>query len=65
MENRLRILADVDQYAGKYYSDEWIKKNVLRMTEDDIADIQQQIADAEPEDDEDDEEEDDFESKQL
>ena len=68
MENRLRILADVDQYAGKYYSDEWIKKNVLRMTEDDIADIQQQIADAEPEDDEDGEdgeEEDDFESKQL
>ena len=68
MENRLRILADVDQYAGKYYSDEWIKKNVLRMTEDDIADIQQQIDDAEadePEDDEDGEEEDDFESKQL
>ena len=43
MTERLRILADVDQYVGKYFSEEWIRKNVLRMSEEDIQDIEKQI----------------------
>jgi len=67
IQNRLTVLADADQYAGKYFSDTWIRKNVLMMTEDEIEDIKKQIEDEEPEDDgEDDEDsENDFESKQL
>ena len=63
-QNRLTVLADADQYAGKYFSDMWIRKNVLRMTEDDIKDIKTQIEDEEPEDDGEDDE-DSFESKQI
>jgi hypothetical protein len=43
MTERLRILGDVDQYVGKYFSEEWIRKNVLRMSEEDIQDIEKQI----------------------
>jgi hypothetical protein len=64
IQNRLTVLQDADQYAGKYYSDTWIRKNVLRMTEDEIEDIKKQIEDEEPEDDGEDDE-DSFESKQL
>jgi len=45
LENRLRLLADVDQYTGKYFSVSWIQKNVLRQSEDDIEQIQQEIED--------------------
>ena len=64
IQNRLTVLQDADQYAGKYYSDTWIRKNILRMTEDEIEDIKKQIEDEEPEDDGEDDE-DSFESKQL
>ena len=65
IQNRLTILADADQYAGKYFSDTWIRKNVLMMTEDEIEDIKKQIEDEAPKDDEVDDSENDFESKQL
>ena len=42
-----RHLGVVDSYVGKYYSVEWIRKNVLRQTEDEIKEIDKQIA-AEP-----------------
>ena len=64
IQNRLTVLADADQYAGKYFSDTWIRKNVLMMTEDEIEDIKKQIEDEEPEDDVEDDE-DSFESKQI
>ena len=65
MENRLRILSDVDQHLGKYYSSAWIRKNILHQTEDDIADIDKEIEAEKETDDESGEEEDEFESKQL
>jgi len=43
MTERLRLLGDIDQYVGKYFSEEWVRKNVLRMSEDDIEDIEKQI----------------------
>jgi hypothetical protein len=43
LQNRLGILQDIEQYAGTYYSKEWIKKNVLMMSEDDIQEIDDQI----------------------
>ena len=45
LENRLRLLADVDQYTGKYFSTIWIQKNVLRQTEEEIETISQEIDD--------------------
>jgi hypothetical protein len=39
------MLRDVDDYAGKYYSHEWIRRNVLYQTEEDMEQIDKQIAD--------------------
>ena len=43
MQGRLQILGDVDSFVGKYFSEDWIRKNVLRMTEEEIKDEQKQI----------------------
>ncbi len=42
---RFEMLAQMDEYVGKYVSNEWIRKNILRQTDDEIAEIQKQIAD--------------------
>jgi Skp family chaperone for outer membrane proteins len=44
INNRLAVLGVVDAYAGKYYSIEWIRKNILRQTDDDIKEIDGQMA---------------------
>jgi hypothetical protein len=44
MNNRLAVLGLMDAYAGKYYSVEWIRKNVLRQSEDEIKEMDQQMA---------------------
>jgi hypothetical protein len=43
MKERLGILSDVDNYVGKYYSSAWVRKNVLRLTEDDIEQIDKEM----------------------
>jgi hypothetical protein len=45
MRERLNTLRDIDEYVGKYYSAEWVRKNVLMQTEDEIEEIDKQIAD--------------------
>jgi hypothetical protein len=47
LNNRLSVLGVVDAYVGKYYSTEWVRKNVLRQSEEDMREIDAQIA-AEP-----------------
>jgi hypothetical protein len=36
-------LGTVDEYAGKYVSIEWIAKNVLKMDEDSMKEMEDQI----------------------
>ena len=43
MNNRLAVLGVVDAYVGKYYSEEWVRKNILRQTEEEIKEINAQI----------------------
>jgi hypothetical protein len=43
LQNRLQALQLVEPYVGKYFSVDWVKKNVLRMSEDQIEDIEKQI----------------------
>ena len=43
LRERLSTLRDMDEYVGNYYSKEWVRKNVLYMSEDDIKDIDDQI----------------------
>ena len=43
MAERLRILGEVDPLVGKYFSLAWVRKNVLRMTEEEIDTMQREI----------------------
>lgn len=43
MQGRLQILGEIDGYVGRYFSGDWVRKNVLRMTEEDIKNEQKQI----------------------
>ena len=46
-KERLAVLIDMDPFAGKYVSHTWIRKNVLRQTDDEIEMIDAEIADEE------------------
>jgi hypothetical protein len=58
MKERLGLLGEIDQYAGKYFSIRYIRENVLQQSEDDIKeldkemdeekDLMDEFADAEP-----------------
>jgi hypothetical protein len=41
--NRLQVLAQVDPYTGRYFSDAWIQRNVLRMNDDEIKRMNKEI----------------------
>ena len=43
IRQRTEILRDMEEYVGKYYSQDWVRKNILRQTEDDIKEIDKQI----------------------
>lgn len=45
MQSRLQLLAQVDPFVGKYYSSEWVRKNVLRLSDEDIKDMDKQLSD--------------------
>lgn len=44
LQTRLGALQLIDMYAGKYYSHEWIRRNVLQQSEEDIDMMDQQIS---------------------
>ena len=43
LNERLGTLASIEPYIGKYYSSEWVRKKVLRQTDSEIIEIDQQI----------------------
>jgi ribosomal protein L31E len=45
LRERIGLANDITPYVGKYYSLEYVRKNVLRQTDEDIIDIDNQIAD--------------------
>ena len=44
LRERLNLLATVDPFIGRYYSSEWVRKNVLQMTDDTIKEMDKQIS---------------------
>jgi len=44
LRDRISMLRDIDDYTGKYYSHEWVRRNVLYQTEEDMEEIDKQIA---------------------
>ena len=45
LRDRLSLLDEVNNYLGIFYSKEWVRKNVLHLSEDEIEDIKKQIED--------------------
>jgi hypothetical protein len=45
MNDRLATLATIEPYIGKYYSTEYVRKKVLRQTDSEIIEIDEQIED--------------------
>lgn len=43
MAERLQRLDSIDPFVGKYYSLDWVRKNVLMQTEEEIAEIDKQM----------------------
>ena len=43
LKERLEMLSQVENYVGTYFSKEWIKKNVLHLTDDEISEMQKQM----------------------
>jgi hypothetical protein len=48
LSNRINTLNAVQPYIGKYYSDMWIRKNILKQNDEDIAEMMQEIAEETP-----------------
>ena len=44
LKDRLQSARDAEDFVGKYYSREWVRKKILRQTEDDVEQIDKQIA---------------------
>ena len=40
---RIQTVRDMDEFVGKYYSTEWVRKNILMQTEEEIEEIDKQI----------------------
>lgn len=45
LRDRVSMLRDIDDYVGKYYSNEWVRKHVLHQTDEEIKEINQQVED--------------------
>ena len=47
LRDRISMLRDIDDYTGKYYSHEWVRKNVLYQTDEEMEEINKQIVEEE------------------
>ena len=43
LNERLGVLATIEPYIGKYYSTEWVRKKVLRQTDSEMIEMDEQI----------------------
>ena len=48
LNSRIAILQQVDMFVGKYYSKNWVRKNVLRLTDEEIEEIDDEIEEEAP-----------------
>ena len=47
LANRIQMLTQIDPYVGKYFSTEYVKKNILRMNDVEVDEMQKQIEEEE------------------
>ena len=47
LQNRLDMLGQIESYVGTYFSKEYVRKNVLRMSDEEIEEVENQMKDEE------------------
>ena len=45
LRERMEMLAQLDEYVGKYYSNDWIRRNILRQDDETIEKLKKEIED--------------------
>lgn len=48
MSSRLAALRDLDEFVGKYFSREWVRKNVLMQTDEEMKELDKQMKEEKP-----------------
>lgn len=48
MSSRLAALRDLDEFVGKYFSREWVRKNVLMQTDEEMKELDKQMKEEQP-----------------
>jgi hypothetical protein len=43
LRERLGLMNEITQFTGEYFSKEWVQRNVLRLSDDDIEDMEKEI----------------------
>jgi hypothetical protein len=43
IRDRFELISNIDEYVGKYVSNEWIRKQVLRQSEEEIKELDKQM----------------------
>ena len=43
LNNRIGLLQQIEPYLGRFYSMDWVRRNVLMLTEDEIEEMQEQM----------------------
>ena len=43
MDGRLATLASIEPYIGKFYSNDWVRRKILRQTDAEIVEIDEKI----------------------
>jgi len=44
LQDKLTILGELTEHVGKYFSEEWIRRNILHHSDEDIAEMDKQMA---------------------
>jgi len=60
LRDRFELLSMAEEYAGKYISVEYLRKNVLQQTDEQMKEIDKQIANEQPVEDEDEDDDEEF-----
>jgi hypothetical protein len=48
MRNRVDLLTQMQPFIGRFYSDSYVKKNILRLNDDEIEEIDAEIQENPP-----------------
>jgi hypothetical protein len=46
LTQRITLLTQIEPFLGRFFSDQWVKSNLLRMTDDEIANMDKEIEDS-------------------